>query len=223
METTSIRWKNMNKAQVSSITQILELLFAGILGSAFIYTLVGGHASITQISYENELERHSITLANAFVANPTTTYWDGNKFYRGILDSEKLNKLMVTKDTFISGWKDNLKLNTVLSSSLSYPDSYSFVIILDLNNSNGWITSLSGPNDKFDVNSFTDCLKTNVADSDIAKLFDLNNLNTNLHEIFKIEKCGSSYSGVLDYGFPVSIRYSDNKIHAGLLKVMVVE
>ncbi|MEM7825203.1 MAG: hypothetical protein QXO27_04495 [Candidatus Aenigmatarchaeota archaeon] len=214
----------MNKAQVSSIVQIFELMLGGILAVALGYTLVGGHASITQISYENELERHSITLANAFSSNPSTVYWDGNKFYRDIFDSKKLNNLMVTKNSFTSDWKNNLQPNPTLSSILSYPDSYSLIIILDLENSNNaWVTSLSGPNDKFDLNKFIDCLKTNVVDSDIAKLFDLNNLNTNLHEIFKIEKCGSFYSGVLDYGFPVSIRYSDNEIHAGLLKVLVVE
>jgi hypothetical protein len=131
---------------------------------------------------------------------------------------------MIAKNTFTSDWKNNLQPNPALNSILSYPDSYSFVIILDLENSNNaWVTSLSGPNDKFDLNKFTDCLKTNVVDGDIAKLFDLNNLNTNLHEIFKIEKCGSSYSGVLDYGFPVSIRYSDTETHAGLLKVLVIE
>lgn len=211
----------MNKAQAFSITLMFELLFAGILGATLGWLLVGGHASITQISTENMNERHALALANIFNSHPNITYFDGYQFHRDMLDKEKLDNLMVKKQDFIDNWQEKIYPNIELSKNFSSPDSYNVIIVLDLETDDAWIMSLNGTTEKFNLDDFLDCLKKEIKAKDMPKLFEL---DSNLHEILKIEKCEVSlYSKILDYGFPVTIRYSDYDIHTGLVKVMVVE
>lgn len=211
----------MNKAQALSLILMFELLFAGVLGAALGWLLLGEHASITKLSIENENERHAIALANIFNSHPNTTYSDGYQFHRGILDKEKLDNLMTKKQDFINDWQEKIYPNLELSKNFSYPNSYTIIIVSDLETFDAWITTSNGTIKNFNLNDFFDCLKRQIKSDDISKLFDF---DSNLHEILKIEKCGVPiYSKILDYGFPVAIRYSYDDVHAGLIKVLVVE
>lgn len=209
----------MSKAQVFSISLMFELIFSIVLLITFFWLLFGGFTSINQVSNENENERHALALANAFSSNANVTYFDGNQFHRDTLDKGKIDKLMTSKDDFINDWEAKIYPNVELSKNFSYPDSYSVIIVLDLESGNAWITSLSGIS-RFNIDDFIDCLKENIKGSDIPKLFEL---NSNLHEILKIEECSNSMYSLIDYGFPVAIEYDYNDIHSGLVRVLVVE
>ena len=216
----------MNKAQVFSISSMLEILISGVFAVALGWLLIGGHSNITQMSIENENERHSIALANLFNSNPDLTYFDGSQYQRNMLDKNNLDGLMTNKQDFINNWEDKIYINSKLSENLSYSDSFALIIVLDLETESGgkydgWVTTLSGKNKKFSLEDFLNCLKEKIDADDIPNIFTL---NPNLHEIFKTEDCKTPmYSKILDYGFPLAIRYQHDDIHAGLIKVLVIE
>jgi len=216
----------MNKAQAFSISSMLEILISGIFAALIGWLLIGGHASITQMSIEYENERHSLALANIFDSSPDIAYFDGYQYHRDVLDKTNLDKLMTTRQNFISNWQAKINPNSELSKSFSYPDSFAVIIVLDLEKQSGgeydgWVTTLSGTNKTFSLDDFLNCLKEKINPDDIPKLFTL---DSNLHEIFKTEDCKTPmYSKILDYGFPVAIRYQSDDVHAGLIKVLVIE
>jgi len=211
----------MSKAQVFALSSLLELILIGLFGITLASLLLGGYANVNQIVMGNDNERHALTLANIFSSHPDIVYFDGYQSHRAVIDKVKLDEQMTKKKDFIADWKEKLYPNLELSKNFSYPDSYTVIITSDLEADYAWITTLNGTAKGFNLDDFLSCLRQNINPNDIPKLFEL---DSNLHEILKIEKCKSLfYSKILDYGFPVAVRYSDNDIHAGLVKVLVVE
>ena len=216
----------MNKAQVFSISSMLEILISGVFAALVGWLLLGGHASITQMSIEYANERHSLTLANIFDSRPDIAYFDGYQYHRDVLNKTNLDNLMTTRQDFVNNWKTKIYPDSKLSENFSYPDSFAVIIVLDLEKGSGgkydgWITTLSETNKTFSLDDFLNCLKEKINTNDIPNLFTL---NSNLHEIFKLEDCKvPMYSKILDYGFPVAIEYQYDDVHAGLIKVLVIE
>lgn len=205
---------------------MLEILISGVFAVAIGWLLIGGHASITQMSIEYENERHSLTLANIFDSRSDIAYFDGYQYHRDVLDKTNLVNLMTKKQDFISNWQTKINPDPRLSENFSYPDSFAVIIVLDLEKQSGgkydgWVTTLSGTNRTFSLDDFLNCLKEKINPDDIPNLFTL---DSNLHEIFKTEDCKTPmYSKILDYGFPVAIGYQYDDVHAGLIKILVIE
>ncbi len=218
----------MRKAQLTAIALVFELMMLGVILTTFAYVLPGKYTDIAAISEETEIDRQSISSVNVLISHPSLTYSDGEILWRGVLDKSNLDSRMETESSFISNWRNLLenweqytKSDKSLSKEISYPDTFSLVIVLDLDSNNGWITYTMGEKKEFEFGDFINCMVKNNKD-DISKLFTI---DSSPLDVFGIDNCDVSYSKTAAsyYGLPVSIRYSDSTINSGLIKVLVVE
>lgn len=220
----------MRKAVVTAIAQMFELLMLGVIMATFAFVLPGKYANIVEISEETDTERQTISSVNVLISHPSLTYSDGEIFWRGILDKNKLDSRMETGTSFTSNWQNLLrnweqytKSDKSLSKEMAYPDTVLLITVLDLDSNNRWITYTMGEKKEFEFGDFINCMiKNKKADADISRLFALDSYPW---EVFDISDCDVSYSKIAAsyYGLPVSIRYSDDTIHSGLMRVWMVE
>lgn len=211
----------MSKGQISYIVPIFTLLLAGVLAGTMAIILPGQVTRITPQVEANEFENRAILLANSLLGNDTLIYSDGIVSYRGVFDVNKLNDLLFKKGSFTELYRckpseSNCAINT-------YPGSYALIIITDVENNDGWFTGTnklagSGEIGQKILNCF---MKTEMGTDGSGKLFDT---DSDLIDVLELDKCNlRRHSNIMNFGFPISIRYSDGATHMGLLKVLVVE
>lgn len=203
---------------------LFSLLLAGIIAGVALPAILPGQAlKVTPEVEANEFENKAILLANSLLTSQSLIHSDN----RGVFDEENLNKNMMEKSSNFNTLKDECyselrspPLSTYLCISRTYPDSFALVLVKDTENGKGWF-SLIQPN-KVDLeNKLLACFES----IDKTKTQDLFDETKDITKILNIEKCGfKRYSTILnELGFVVPIRYSDNGVHIGWMKVLVVE
>ncbi len=210
----------MNKAVVTSFTQMFELILTGVLGVTFVAMQSGKYTDIQAISEGNDAERDAIALANVLISHPSLSYSDGETVFDGVLDKTKLDSVMTKKSDFLNNWKDGLQPNKALSSQVVYPNSYALITVLDLESNDAWTVAIAQSTG--DIASFVDCLKENKKD-DVSKLFEPDSYQW---EVFDISNCKLPFSSTIASirGFPVAINYPEYlTVHNALIKVWMVE
>lgn len=166
--------------------QLFTMLTAGILVLTLALVIPGQVTKITPTIEENEVEEEAINLANALMSHPSLAYFDGENYYRGVFDIEKLKLIQYRAS----------------SLELIYPDTFTQVTIEDTSGGS-WIFSIKDVKSPVIQNYLTCIAPGQVED---------------------LKKCAPTrFSTIMDNGFPVAIRYSENEVHMGTLKVLVVE
>ncbi len=204
---------------------LFSLLLAGVIAGIALPAILPGQAlKVTPEMEANEFENKAILLANFLLANHDIVYFDGDTFSRGVFNVVQLDdqlNLFFKKGSLTELYRciaidDKCKLAT-------YPGSYALIIISDTNGS-GWFTGtnrLSG-SEEVTLNIVT-CFQNQheMGIDGAGKIFEP---NSDLVSILELEQCNlKRHSNILNKGLPVSIRYSDEEIHQGILKVLVVE
>ena len=117
--------KMKNKAQATSLSQILiGLVTIGLIGMLIFFFLGRGQTINVKVQ-ENEILRRKIILTNVLLSSEKLTFIDDSKIHRGVLDRNKI---------------DNVKIDpNPLFSEISYPDQKYQIKIVDLENNNEWI------------------------------------------------------------------------------------
>lgn len=206
-----------NKAQAAFIEPLFAVLFAGILVLMLAGVVPGQTTKIAPDLEANYFENMAILLANSLLADHNLIYSEEDIYYRSVFDKEKLDAFLITKSSLES--LNNLFVCSKLcASTKSYPDSFSLIIISDIENNDGWFSTLYPINQNSEfLNKMTSCI-LGFDMNDASKIF-----TEELSKLFDLENCGFNSTTILDKGFPISIRYSDSETHMGLLKVMVIE
>lgn len=212
----------MVKGQVSFVEPVFVLLLTGVLAGTVAVLLPTQIIQVTPDIETKELENRALLLANSILGNRDLIYSDGNAYYRGIFDVNKLNTELFTKGSFKSLYlciedKGECKIST-------YPDSYALIIVSDIENNKGWFTGLHKLKSSEDPTlNIVKCFqnKLEMGEDGSGKMFEP---DADLATVLELEKCNlEEYSIILNQGFPVPIRYSDTENHIGLMKVVLVE
>jgi hypothetical protein len=194
---------------------------------------------------ENEVERRTINMANVLLSYENLVYSSASeKNFRGVFDSEKLNKFA----TFLSKAETKDYVDAIINEArnakelnIGYPNTYTIFSVVDLESCSnekcdGWVGVFKGP---FSIDAtyairFIDCL-ANHFDVGVGSIFRgiaLGPIFT-LWQPWDLAKCGKdamsglkeiffgySSSPAISSGFPVLIQYP-NAIHIGRLYVGV--
>ena len=96
----------LTKMKMKGVSQVFVMAMFAMFGLAVtivIFFLYFGHIFIIiPILKENEVERHSIILANLFLSSDKLTYFDGFRSYRGVFDKSKLDNEMINQENALS-------------------------------------------------------------------------------------------------------------------------
>ena len=205
------------KGQISYIEPIFTLLLAGILAGVVAVMLPGQKLEVTPDIDNKEFENRAIFLANSLLAEPNLIYSNGDVYYRGIFDKQKLDTSIFPKET-LSRLDNLVSCSSLCGTRRSYPDSFGVIVINVTDNNDGWLTFLYPSNNNIELlNKMISCISGFNKDN-IPKLF------TGISsEVFELRECGFKSTIVFSDGIPVAIRYSDTETHMGLLKIVVVE
>lgn len=210
------------KGQVSYIEPLFTLLLAGLLAGAVAVILPGQIGKITPDIDSKEFENRAIILTNSLIANPNLIYSND----RAMFDEEDLNTNMMEKSSNFADitqvcYSESRRhpLPTYLCIAPSYPDSFVLVLIKDVENNTGWFSFIQSDNVELE-----DKLKTCFQPVDKNKVQELFDEDKDILQTLDMANCGfKANSNVVNNGFPVSIRYADNEVHMGWIKVLVVE
>ncbi len=198
----------MNRKGTSYIVPLFSLLFTGVLALTMAYILPSQYVSITQVIDHKEFENKAMILGNLLLSNHDLVYFDDPVYYRGVFEKDKLDEKMVQKSDF--GNVEKLMECTQLCDSLkALPGSVGFVLISDAANSDEWYSILYPNGDRPDIER---CFGQ-LSEAILEKIFDSNGL----------QECGYSSSTILTESFAASIRYSDDEIKVGRIRIVMVE
>jgi len=114
-----------NKAQATSLSQILASLVIIFLIASLIFYFFKGHFYIGVEVKEDEAEAKTITLAQVLLSSDNLVYTEDDRVFRGIFDEHKLDEI-----------EDD---PTPLFMEIGYPDCEHFVKIQDLDDTKTWI------------------------------------------------------------------------------------
>lgn len=108
-----------------------------LVGIAFlVWFFVSRYVEIDNTIKDETSKRETFNLLNYIISSPEFAYIDEDgKLYRGVIDTSKLGRIMVTKDEFNNDL-DNIGLTV---TNISYPNSIYILRILDLEDNDGWI------------------------------------------------------------------------------------
>ena len=223
----------MKRKGASQVFVMAVVAMLGLAISIIIFFFFFGHIFIViPILKENEVERHSIILANLFLSTDKLTYFDGYRSYRGVLDKSKLDKEMVNQGSALSFL--DVFHQSDLFKEISYPNSVATVTVRDVDNNNQWYISGTGniQSDGTAAQSFFECMISHIR-IDPASIFRALRPTVVPAPIaafwtdYDLQACSDvllSKGGVVtDKTFPVSIRYSNNDIHLGILSLSLAE
>jgi hypothetical protein len=220
---------------VKAISQLFAITLCVMFGLAIsivILFLFFGHMFLViPIIKENEIERHSIILANAFMSSDKLAYYDNLRTYRAVLDKEKLDNEMVNKNNILSYLKifDESKL----IKEISYPNSAVFLIVSDNEQDSTWFLIGGGPikGEGTGISTYSQCMLSHVR-IDPAMIFRayrkgfFNPIDA-VWTDYDMQACNevlNANQGFVAFKtFPVAIRYSDNDIHTGVLSLSLAE
>ena len=216
----------------------------GLAITIVIFFFFFGHIFIViPILKENEVERHSVILANLFISSDKLTYSDGYRTYRGEFDKSKLDKELVNQGNALAFL--NVFHQSDLLNDISYPNSAVVLTVTDLENNNQWYLSGNGKIESGGTaaQDFFQCMVSHIR-IDPASIFramrtvsstglsgtPYDFLTTPIKAFwtdYDIQSCQEVFltnGGVVtEKTFPISIRYSDNDIHMGILSLSLAE
>jgi len=113
-----------NKGQATILSHILVgLLIIGLVGLMVFFLMTRGKEIEVNVE-ENEILRRRVVLTNVLLSSDLLVYTEDSTIHRGLLDNQKLDKLV---------------LNPSILSSISYPDIKYSVKAIDLENKQEWI------------------------------------------------------------------------------------
>lgn len=229
------------------VSQVFVMAIVAMLGLAIsiviFFFFFGNIFIITPILQENEVQRHSIILANIYLSSEKLTYFDGYRSYRGVFDKSKLDNEMVNQGNALS-FSDVFQKSDLLQED-SYPNSVVTITVTDVENNNEWYLSGTGNIQASGTaaQSFFQCMVSHIK-IDSASIFralrptpgpylpgtPYDFLLTPVkafytdYDLQACEQVLQSKGGIVsDATFPVSIRYSDNDIHMGILSLSLSE
>jgi hypothetical protein len=226
------KMKGVSTVFVNAIVALLALA----VGVVIFFFFFGHIFIIIPILKESEIERHSIILANLYISSDKLTYSDGSRSYRGIFDKSKLDKEMVTQSNALSFL--NIFQQSDLLQNISYPNSVVILTVTDLDNNNRWYVSGRGDflgTEGTSAQSYFECMISHIR-IDAASFFrglrgssavlPFNPINAfwTDYDMQACQQVFNSKQGVVAFKtFPVSIRYSDNDVHLGVLSLSLAE
>ncbi|MBI2542825.1 MAG: hypothetical protein HYW24_01440 [Candidatus Aenigmarchaeota archaeon] len=211
----------------SYITPLFSLMITGVIATVLAFVPPAEFWKISPAIEEKDFENNAIILANSIASNHVLTYYDGASYHRGIFDKEKLDakmfplsQLQVNNLAFCK--LDNGKPG-ICGYVKSLPKSFSFILITDSENENGWFSVLYPPmgspateEENMFLQKVTSCLQR-LNQNDIQNIF------TQGLQVLSLEKCGFETATILDDSFPVNVRYSDTDVNMGRLRIVMVE
>lgn len=115
----------MSKGQATSLAEMFTNLTAIGLIILLIFIVFGGALNINEIINENQLERHTIALAQVLLTSDYFVYSDGEIITRAVFDKDKLDNIQ----------KDPQEL----FSEINYPNHEYFIMINDLDVTKQWL------------------------------------------------------------------------------------
>lgn len=226
-----------NKGLAITLNFILGALFAvGILGLIlwlFISRILEIHVAV--LEYTNE--RHTINLANALISHEKLAYENDGKIARGILDSEKIDKVFLKEEEFLF----NPTVSTKETIDLGYPNSVAIVRIIDLedcspNNCRSWVLDLHGPISiqGLSLVKYFNCLQEHIKiDWGLIFRFAFGKLlgfwqpqdlaNCAVNNVPPSIKSFFTRQEMVYQGLPILIRYPDGTLHVGRILVVLSE
>lgn len=223
------------KNKKKGISQVFVMAFFAMIGLAIsiiiFFYFFGNIFIIIPILKENDVQRHSIVLANLFLSSDKLIYTDSFRSYRGVFDKAKLDQEMVTQSNALQFL--NIFQQSDILQEISYPNSVVVLTVTDLSNNNAWYVAGTGniQGSGTAAQSYWQCMTSHIR-IDAASFFRL--LRPTGPPIIKafwtdydLDACQqvlNSKQGVVAFEtFPVSIRYSDNDIHLGVLSLSLAE
>lgn len=211
----------MSKGISTVIGQILSSLFLIGLVSLAIVIL---HEQFTEVHImieEEAVERHTIGIANVIMASSDIVHEKNGKKQRAIINEIELDNMFLSTEElaregpvdFLAKTKDTLTKNEFFQE-YSYPNTFYFIIITDLEDEKSWFTFGHGPGD-FDeliFINYLECLFHQLTEGDVPSVNDRN-------ECFKERR---SDSGAAVLSFPVNIR-TGYSTHMGSMEIISKE
>jgi len=209
---------------VTWIQDWFALVLTGVIAVGILpFILPGQLGKIAPEVEAHEFENKAIILANVLLAHPDLMDSDN----RGMFDEQKLNTKMIEKSSAF----ENMALCTPLCGSFnSYPESFGVFLIKDSERNLGWFSVLWYPKSVSFNQKVTLCL-SKVDKSEAQQLFDE---SKDIPSVLDLKKCNFQRhtsiltnfkfdSKIISNSFPVSIKDSNGNVHAGWIKVLVVE
>lgn len=226
-----------SKGLAITLSFILGALFSvGVLGLIF-WLLISRILEIHVAVAEYTNERHTINLANVLISHKKLAYEYEGKIIRGILDSEKIEKVFVKEEEFLS----NIFSPTQETIDVGYPNSVAIVRIVDLEECSNekcksWVTNLYGPISiqGLHVVKYLNCLKEHIK-IDQGLIFrltftgllgfwqPLDLANCVANNIPPTIKAFFTKQQIAYQGLPVLIKYPDGRLHVGRIFVVLSE
>ena len=213
------------KGQITGMQELITLLVTVGLVSVVAVIPKG---QLTKLSPEldaKEFENKALLLANSLLGDSNLIYSNN----RAMFDEQKLNTKMIEKSSSFSGILQCPPSSICIKT---YPESFSLLLIKDVESipQKGWFTLARPPRTSEIDAKINSCFST-FDKNKIEQLFDERG---DIPNILGLEKCVfQRYTSILtnfkvdsriiSNSFPVSIRDSNGDVHAGWIKVMVVE
>ncbi len=182
-----------NKGIATSIIQMLTgFLIVGMVILLY-FTALGRYFDIHAFVKGNEVERHTINLAQVLLSSENLAYTDANIIHRGLLDKDKLDEQFAEADTDIK--------------NMWYPNSIISIEVKDLESGSKWNLVYSGEITKTSgISEHLECIN-----------------GIDIWDIKSCEASLESRTGTAVKQFPLTIRLSENEIHVGRMTVKLTE
>jgi hypothetical protein len=218
------------KAQADPVDILIGLITISLV-VLLIFFFYGRYFDLHVMIKEATIERHAITLAQILMSSGNLTYSDGNKFYRGVFDKDKLAKHMIGSGTSVTDYYDIIISNNIFNET-SYPNTAVVMIVQDKVNGNTWVLAGHGPIElaNFNFVSFAKCLVTAVEAgklNPIQRLFTIPSMTgmagIELADLYICLNNLGSGIGKTTRAFPVAIRNSDKEVNPGLMVIVLAE
>jgi len=212
------------KGQITGMQEVITLLVT--VGLLSVIALIP-KGQLTELSPEleaKEFENKALLLANSLLGDSNLIYSNN----RAMFDEQQLNTKIIEKSSAF----ENMALCTPLCGSFnSYPESFGVVLIKDIERNLGWFSVLWHPKSASFNQKVSSCL-SKVDKSEAQQLFDE---QADIPSVLDLKNCDfQRYTSILtanfkvgdkiiSNSFSVSIKDSSDNVHAGWIKVLVVE
>ncbi|MBI2005160.1 MAG: hypothetical protein HYS80_00145, partial [Candidatus Aenigmarchaeota archaeon] len=191
----------MKKGQQSAeilFSVTIAVLLAGILLPAI---PLGQATKIAPEVQAKEFENKAIILANSFLDNPDLIYSDSYGSYHGMFDTTNFENIFYESDSDSALY--TCKPNLSNCKLPTYPETFALVIVVDIENDNGWFTGthrLTGSESQ--VTNIISCFQNRVT----INYPDLFKAGSYTAEVLELDNCNLHRYSHLNLVFPVSLR-----------------
>jgi len=198
------------KSQATFIMQMITAFFAiGVI--AFIYFFFyGKYFDIHAIVESNEMERHTINMAQILSSSKKLVYSESiggeERFYRGVFDKSKLDNEFIPEEEYKTGI---IERESGVKEDITYPNSVTRLTIKNLDNDDVWLLA-SADYSMGESSGFMNCLALNIG----------------LGFTQDYEECRRTYlaskTGTFEKNFPLLIKDGDS-LHPARLTFVLTE